>query len=114
MSESVIIAEEQGVSSHCDPFGIACNATIFLNMCHLLLQVVVHTSDIRGAGTDASVYIVLAGEQGASPRCDLVGAHTAVASAFGRGGIDSFTVQATELGDLHTLTIGTSNNTQQL
>ena len=73
-----------------------------------------YTSDIRGAGTDASVWVILAGDQGVSPHCDLLGPPNADPPAFGRGAVDSFEVQATELGHLHSITIGMLVRTNDL
>ncbi len=71
-------------------------------------QVVTYTSDLRGAGTDATVFVELAGELGSGPRCKLMNQAGAAADAFGRGQTDTFVVQLPELGELQSLTIGES------
>ena len=64
-----------------------------------------YTSDLRGAGTDATVFVELTGELGTGTRCKLSNqAHAA--DAFGRGQMDCFVVQLPELGQLQSLTIG--------
>ena len=69
------------------------------------MQVVTYTSDLRGAGTDATVFVELTGELGTSTRCKLSNqAHAA--DAFGQGQTDCFVVQLPELGQLQLLTIG--------
>lgn len=69
------------------------------------VQVVTYTSDLRGAGSDATVFVQLRGEQGSSPRCNLVPADRA-ASSFTRGQKDVFQLLLPELGTLTFLTIG--------
>ena len=71
---------------------------------------VTHTSDIRGAGTDASVYVTLTGESGSSPCCSLLGPNNAADPAFERGGTDGFVIKSQELGVLQSLTIGKAVN----
>ncbi len=68
---------------------------------------VTYTSDLRGAETDATVFVALAGKLGNGPRCKLMN-QAGAADAFGRGQADSFVVQLPELGELHSLTIGES------
>ncbi|DBB10366.1 TPA: hypothetical protein ACH3X3_001925 [Trebouxia sp. C0006] len=75
-------------------------------------QVVTYTSDLRGAGTDATVFVELAGELGSGPRCKLMN-QAGAADAFGRGQTDSFMVQLPELGELHSLTIDHDNKGQK-
>jgi len=69
--------------------------------------VVTYTSDLRGAGTDATVFVELAGKLGSGPRCKLMN-QAGAADAFGRGQTDCFMVQLPELGELQSLTIGES------
>ena len=64
-----------------------------------------HTSDVRGAGTDASVFVDFSGELGSSPRCNLLASDSATDS-FGRGQTDTFSLQLPELGVLQLLKIG--------
>ena len=71
----------------------------------LLVQVVTYTSDLRGAGTDATVFVELTGELGSSPRHSLI-APGSTSDSFGRGQTDSCTLQMPELGVLQLLTIG--------
>lgn len=66
-----------------------------------------YTSDLRGAGSDATVFVELAGKLGTGPRCKLMN-QAGAADAFGRGQTDSFVVQLPELGELQALTIGES------
>ena len=73
----------------------------------LLMQIVTHSSDLRGAGTDATVSVELNGELGSTPRCNLVASDSATDS-FARGQTDSFTLQLPELGMLQSITIGSS------
>jgi hypothetical protein len=52
-------------------------------------QVIVHTSDIRSAGTDASVYVILRGALGATGKSFL---KNSTIDCFERGQSDEFTV----------------------
>lgn len=70
-----------------------------------MFQVVTYTSDLRGAGSEATVFARLRGEQGTSPRCSLIPADRE-ASSFSRGQKDVFQLQLPELGTLQSLTIG--------
>ncbi|WIA17082.1 hypothetical protein OEZ85_013981 [Tetradesmus obliquus] len=56
-------------------------------------QVVTHTSDLRGAGTDAGVYVQLHGLLGDGLRQQLVGGP----NDFGRGGINELHVEDSDL-----------------
>ena len=71
----------------------------------LLIQVVTYTSDVRGAGTDATVFIELEGQLGSSPRQGLIPPGSA-SDSFGRGQADPFRLHLPELGKLQSLTIG--------
>ncbi|DBA69854.1 TPA: hypothetical protein ACH3X2_012566 [Trebouxia sp. C0005] len=75
-------------------------------------QVVTYTSDLRGAGTDATVFVELCGELGSGPRCKLMN-QAGAADVFGRGQTDSCVVQSPELGELQSLTIGHDNKGQK-
>lgn len=70
-----------------------------------MTQVVTYTSDMRGAGTEATVFVELEGQFGRSPRRGLIPPGSA-SESFGRGQADPFTVQLPELGVLQSLTIG--------
>ena len=71
--------------------------------CPALPQVTVHTSDLKGAGTDASVFLELRGERGSSGQVPLSGGGEA---AFERGGIDCFTLRLPRLGTIHEAVVG--------
>lgn len=68
----------------------------------------VHTSDIRWAGTDATVALVLYGEDGDSGAIPLTHSETN-RDKFERGKIDKFIYEAADLGDLKKLRIGHDN-----
>ena len=68
-----------------------------------------YTSDLRGAGTDATVFVELAGDLGSGPRCKLMN-QAGSADAFGHGQTDTFVIQLPELGELQSLTIGESRS----
>ena len=70
-----------------------------------LVQIVTYTSDLRGAGTDATVFVEVTGELGSSPRHSLI-APGSTSDSFGRGQTDSLTLELPELGVLQSLTIG--------
>lgn len=59
------------------------------------VQVVVHTSDLQGAGTDANVYVELRGPGATSGRSFL---KNATLNCFERGQSDEFEVRAGRLG----------------
>lgn len=69
------------------------------------MQVVTYTSDLRGAGSDGTIFAQLVGTNGSSPRCNLVPADRS-ASSFSRGQQDVFQLHLPELGPLQALTIG--------
>eukprot|EP01119_Soliformovum_irregulare_P003103 TRINITY_DN133_c0_g1_i3.p1 TRINITY_DN133_c0_g1~~TRINITY_DN133_c0_g1_i3.p1 ORF type:complete len:710 (+),score=244.05 TRINITY_DN133_c0_g1_i3:779-2908(+) len=60
------------------------------------------TGSVKGAGTDANVFISIAGSLGKVDRYKLEGAK----SNFERGKLDSFGLRTLDLGDLQKLTIG--------
>ena len=70
---------------------------------------VTYTSDLRGAGTDATVFVELAGDLGSGPGCKLMN-QAGSADAFGRGQTDTFVIQLPELGELQSLTLGESRS----
>ncbi len=63
------------------------------------VQVVVHTSDVRGAGTDAEVLLELHGSKGNSGALGLPFDR----SSFKRGAADTFHVLAPDCGELQEL-----------
>eukprot|EP00727_Mastigamoeba_balamuthi_P014270 m51a1_g9466 putative sh2 domain-containing protein (1365) ;mRNA; f:547094-557090 len=67
--------------------------------------VVVVTGDVRGAGTDARVYVTLRGTQGTSPRLPLAGGK----ELFERGRTDTFAVDTDDVGELTGLTVEHDN-----
>lgn len=70
-------------------------------------QVTVRTSDIRGAGTDAGVSVVLYGTQ---PDGTVIDSGRQVldnsANNFERGQVDTFFVKCKDLGPLSRLVVG--------
>ncbi|MEW5311146.1 MAG: hypothetical protein WDW38_002885 [Sanguina aurantia] len=69
-------------------------------------KVMAHTSDKRGAGTDANVFFVMHGVLGNGQRHILAGG----ADDFDRGGTSEFTVDDEELGELLEVSIGHDNS----
>lgn len=69
-------------------------------------KVVVHTSDLPGAGTDASVFLVLHGEHGDSLPCPLTAAPGRSSEIFERGSDDHFELRLPGVGKLRAVTIG--------
>eukprot|EP00854_Cymbomonas_tetramitiformis_P004275 gene4275-5262_t len=69
-------------------------------------KVSVHTSDLRGAGTDANVSVTLMGEKG------VIGPNKLEAkrSDFERGQCDVFSIKARDVGPLQKLQIGHDNS----
>ncbi|KXZ51726.1 hypothetical protein GPECTOR_11g173 [Gonium pectorale] len=65
----------------------------------------IHTSDIRGAGTDADVFVVLHGEHGDTPVTVL----PSQLEHFERGQCDMFRLELPHVGALRALTIGHNN-----
>ncbi len=74
---------------------------------------VTSTSDLRGAATDATVFVELHGELGDGPRRSLLSQGSAE-GGFGRGQTDTFVVQLPELGVLQALTIGRESHLHTL
>ena len=72
-----------------------------------LYCVEVHTGDVRGAGTDAGVFVELLGERGATsgPRALLPSPPSA--AAFARGAVDAFELRLPALGELSALRVWT-------
>ncbi|GFH12746.1 uncharacterized protein HaLaN_08489, partial [Haematococcus lacustris] len=74
------------------------------------LQVLVRTSDIRSAGTDANVYVDIQGGLAATGKVFLKNANP---DCFERGTTDEFEVKAAgELGPLQQLVVGHDNTGQ--
>jgi hypothetical protein len=69
-------------------------------------KVVVHTSDMPGAGTDASVFVVLHGEHGDSLPCPLTAAPGKSSEIFERGSKDQFELRLPGVGRLTAVTVG--------
>lgn len=68
----------------------------------------VHTGDIRGAGTDANVYIWLYGEHSDSGRLELRKSET-FRDPFERGHVDVFTRELLDIGNLQRVVVGHDN-----
>lgn len=83
-----------------------CHAT-FSSDCllsHPVLQIVTYTSDIKSAGTDASVFVELIDGNGASSeRRQLL---TSAPDAFERGKADSFSITCQALSNMARLRVG--------
>lgn len=60
------------------------------------------TSDLKGAGTDANVFIILYGDISSSSRQKLLASY----NSFDRGSIDTFTLELHDLGELTEISIG--------
>ncbi|GLC44364.1 hypothetical protein PLESTF_000049800 [Pleodorina starrii] len=69
-------------------------------------RIAVYTSDIRGAGTDANVFIELHGDKGFVGKTTL----DSVANNFERGRKDEFVVSGTDVGELQHIVIGHDNS----
>jgi lipoxygenase homology domain-containing protein 1 len=61
----------------------------------------VQTSDVRGAGTDSDVFIVIHGSQGSSSEFELANA----ANNFERNQTDTFEVSGLDVGSIHSITV---------
>ncbi len=83
---------------------IACRVVppCFQNTMWIYLQVVVHTSDIKAAGTDASVFLTLRGDRRSSAPISL----STGDAVFERGQADTFTLQLPRLGRLSEAVVG--------
>lgn len=69
-------------------------------------NVAVHTSDIRGAGTDANVFMVLYGDKGKSEEIPLRNK----TDNFERGNVDKLKVEIKEVGTPYKLRIWHDNS----
>ncbi|GLC54185.1 hypothetical protein PLESTB_000832700 [Pleodorina starrii] len=72
---------------------------------YIQYKVVTHTSDVRGAGTDANVHLVMHGALGDGARHIL----SSGADDFERGMVNEFIIDDEELGDVLEITIGHDN-----
>ncbi|XP_077979346.1 lipoxygenase homology domain-containing protein 1-like [Glandiceps talaboti] len=72
-------------------------------------RVHVYTGDVKGAGTDANVFVNIYGEYGDSGERKLVKSET-YTDKFERGHCDKFTVEAVDLGKLYKLMIRHDNS----
>lgn len=69
-------------------------------------HVVVYTSDVKGAGTDANVFLEIHGETGSSERHKLEAKGT---KDFERGSNDCFEITERNLGQIKMIKIGHDN-----
>ncbi|XP_054528150.2 lipoxygenase homology domain-containing protein 1 isoform X5 [Pan troglodytes] len=69
-------------------------------------EVVTATGDVRGAGTDANVFITLFGENGLSPKLQLTSKSK---SAFEKGNVDVFRVRTNNVGLIYKVRIEHDN-----
>uniref|UniRef100_A0A3P8UHJ0 Lipoxygenase homology PLAT domains 1 n=1 Tax=Cynoglossus semilaevis TaxID=244447 RepID=A0A3P8UHJ0_CYNSE len=69
-------------------------------------EVVAVTGDVKGAGTDANVFVTLFGDFGVTPKIHLASNDK---DNFERGSEDKFTIEAPNLGRLKKITIGHNN-----
>ncbi|XP_037020906.2 lipoxygenase homology domain-containing protein 1 isoform X1 [Artibeus jamaicensis] len=69
-------------------------------------EVVVATGDVRGAGTDANVFITMFGENGLTPKLQLTSKSK---SAFGKANTDVFRVRTNNVGLLYKIRIEHDN-----
>ncbi|XP_077976546.1 lipoxygenase homology domain-containing protein 1-like isoform X1 [Styela clava] len=72
-------------------------------------EVTVKTGDVRGAGTDANVYMMLYGENDDSGKINLKTSKT-YSDKFEKNHADIFTVEASDLGNLKKIKIGHDNS----
>ncbi len=68
----------------------------------VMYKIVVITGNVRGAGTDADVFITIVGDKGKVDR-ELLSNDK---DNFERGRVDNFGVQTTDLGNIKNITIG--------
>lgn len=69
-------------------------------------EVTVYTGDVRGAGTNANVFLVMYGETGKSDQFDLRNK----SDNFERGQVDKFKVECEDIGRLSKIRIGHDNS----
>ena len=79
------------------------------NVNSIIYQISVFTADVRNAGTDANVHIILYGEHGDSGKMELRSS-LSHGDKFERGRTDVFRVEAADLGALHKIRIGHDNH----
>jgi hypothetical protein len=71
-------------------------------------RVILRTGDVRGAGTDANVFIILHGSKGST---GLFSLETA-ANNFERGACDEFAFKASDVGNIESIEIGHDGETR--
>jgi lipoxygenase homology domain-containing protein 1 len=64
--------------------------------------VIVRTGDVRGAGTDANVFIALHGKKGSTGSFFL----ETSSNNFERGACDEFAIRAADVGNIQSIEIG--------
>jgi hypothetical protein len=69
--------------------------------------VIVKTGDVKHAGTDAKVHVILSGEERESAKIFLTPASKK--DSFERGSVDTFTISSREVGNITRLRIGHDN-----
>eukprot|EP00951_Prasinocladus_malaysianus_P004879 scaffold34498_cov47-Prasinocladus_malaysianus.AAC.1 len=84
-------------------YRVAC----FAHLWACMWQIRVHTSDIKGAGTDANVFITLHGRDGDSGKRVLVAKGGA---DFERGKVDEFELTGRKIGQLERIRVGLDNS----
>jgi hypothetical protein len=71
-------------------------------------KVTVRTGDVRGAGTDANVYVQIFGKQGDTGKLPLRQSQN-TKNKFERGRADMFTVEAVDIGKVSSAAITWTN-----
>ncbi|KAG5195720.1 hypothetical protein JEQ12_012015 [Ovis aries] len=82
------------------------DSTPFLWTILLVYEVVTATGDVRGAGTDANVFITIFGENGLSPKLHLTSKSE---SAFEKANVDVFRVRTNNVGLIYKVRIEHDN-----
>lgn len=96
-----------------DPYSQECLLNAFATVVSCVVynmhsQVVTRTSDIRGAGTDASVYVALIGNNDSTSGIQQL--QPTRPYTFDQGQVDEFRIRCSALGDLAHLRIGHDGN----
>lgn len=73
-----------------------------------MYQIVVKTGDVKDAGTDANVYCIIEGANGKTQKLALEDSLNST-NKFERGCIDTFNIDAADVGKLTKLVIGHDN-----
>ena len=76
------------------------NSTLFTSQATAQYELTLYTSDIRGAGTDADVYLLISGDNGSSDEIKLYNGP----QNFTRASTDKFTFTAKDVGSNKRLT----------